>query len=123
MELFDVYPLFDIEPIKGEGSFDESNLTGESNPVYKKNGDFVISGTTSIDADIHFIASKDFKHSTLSNLVTLLESAINKKPKIQQMANKLSEHFSSTILALSFLTFLVWLMLDNSFETSFIRFL
>nr|WP_321266251.1 heavy metal translocating P-type ATPase [uncultured Sulfurimonas sp.] len=111
--------LLDGEIVKGEGSFDESNLTGESNPVYKKTGDFVISGTTSIDADIHFVASKDFKHSTLSNLVTLLESAINKKPKIQQMANRLSEHFSSTILILSFLTFLVWLLMNNSFETSF----
>ncbi|WP_373036896.1 heavy metal translocating P-type ATPase [Sulfurimonas sp.] len=111
--------LLDGEIIKGEGSFDESNLTGESEPIYKKVGDTVISGTTSIDADVHFIASKDFKHSTLSNIVTLLESAINKKPKIQQIANRLSEHFSSAILALSVLTFFVWLVFGNSFELSF----
>ena len=111
--------LLDGEIVKGQGSFDESNLTGESEPIYKKIGDSVISGTTSIDADIYFRATKDFKHSTLSNLVTLLESAINKKPKIQQMANKLSEHFSSVILGFSFLTFVVWFMLDNGFETSF----
>jgi Cu+-exporting ATPase len=111
--------LLDGEIVKGDGSFDESNLTGESEPIYKSIGDSIISGTTSIDADVHFIASKDFKHSTLSNLVTLLESAINKKPKIQQMANKLSEYFSSAILALSFLTFIVWLILGNNFEMSF----
>lgn len=35
------------------------------------------------------------------------------------MANKLSEYFSSTILALSLITFLTWWFLDNSFETSF----
>lgn len=111
--------LLDGEIVKGQGSFDESNLTGESEPIYKKAGDSVISGTTSIDADIYFRATKDFKHSTLSNLVTLLESAINKKPKIQQMANRLSEHFSSVILGFSFLTFMVWVMLGNGFETSF----
>jgi Cu+-exporting ATPase len=111
--------LLDGEIVKGKGSFDESSLTGESDPIYKEIADNIISGTTSIDADIHFRASKDFKHSTLSNLVTLLESAINKKPKIQQMANKLSEHFSSAILAFSFLTFFVWLLLGNSFEISF----
>jgi len=111
--------LLDGEIVKGEGSFDESSLSGENDPVYKKIGDQVISGTTSIDADVQFIASKDFKHSTLSNLVALLESAINKKPKIQQMANRLSEHFSSAILAFSFLTFIVWLFLGNSFELSF----
>lgn len=111
--------LFDGEIIKGSGSFDESNLTGESDPVYKSIGENVVSGTTSIDADIHFKATKDFAHSTLSNLVSLLESAINKKPKIEQIANKLSEHFSTTILALSFLTFLVWWFWPHSFETAF----
>ncbi|QOY55213.1 heavy metal translocating P-type ATPase [Candidatus Sulfurimonas marisnigri] len=111
--------LLDGEIIKGGGSFDESNLTGESEPVYKSVGMSVVSGTTSIDADIHFKATKDFEHSTLSTLVTLLESAINKKPKIQQMANRLSEHFSSAILALSFLTFFVWWLWPHSFETSF----
>ena len=111
--------LLDGEIVNGEGSFDESNLTGESEPIYKSVGDTIISGTTSIDADVHFIASKDFKHSTLSNLVTLLESAINQKPKIQQMANRLSEHFSSAILAFSFLTFFVWWVLGNDFEISF----
>ncbi len=111
--------LLDGEIVMGSGSFDESSLTGESEPVYKSIGMNVISGTTSIDADVHFRATKDFKHSTLSNIVTLLESAINKKPKIQLMANRLSEHFSAVILSLSFITFIVWWIYSNSFETSF----
>ncbi len=110
--------LIDGEILKGEGSFDESNLTGESEPIYKKFGDSVISGTVSIDADIQYKATKDFEHSTLSNLVTLLESAINKKPKIEQLANKLSEHFSTTILILALLTFTAWWMWPHSFEES-----
>jgi len=111
--------LLDGEIIKGDGSFDESTLTGESEPVYKSVGANVVSGTVSIDADIHYRATKDFKHSTLSNIVSLLEAAISKKPKIQQMANRLSEYFSSAILALSFITFLVWWFWPHSFETSF----
>ncbi|MEN8303375.1 MAG: heavy metal translocating P-type ATPase [Campylobacterota bacterium] len=111
--------LLDGEVVKGSGSFDESSLTGESEPMYKTEGDTVISGTTSIDADIHFRAVKDFEHSTLSNLVQLLESAINKKPKIEQIANKLSEHFSTVILLLSFVTFLVWWLWPHDFETAF----
>jgi Cu+-exporting ATPase len=111
--------LLDGEILVGDGYFDESNLTGESEPIYKTVGDKIISGTTSIDADIHFKASKDFEHSTLSSLVSLLESAINKKPKIEQMANKLSEYFSTVILTLSFITFLVWWIWPNSFEVAF----
>ncbi len=111
--------LFDGEVIKGEGNFDESSLTGESEPIYKQEGDKVISGTLSIDADIHMRVLKDFEHSTLAHLTNLLEEALNKKPKIQQIANRLSEYFSATILALSFATFVVWYMLGHSFDTSF----
>ena len=110
--------LLDGLVTKGEGYFDESNLTGESEPIYKSCGDTVISGTVSIDADIQYSASRDFEHSTLSNLVSLLENAINKKPKIEQLANKLSEHFSTTILILAFATFGVWLFMTSSFEES-----
>lgn len=111
--------LFDGKIIKGNGTFDESSLTGESEPIYKTISDSVISGTSSIDADIHYTATKDFEHSTLSNLVSLLETAIIKKPKIEQMANKLSEYFSSVILALSFITFLSWYFFGNNFEIAF----
>ena len=110
--------LFDGTITKGEGSFDESSLTGESEPIYKKENDSVISGTVSIDADIHFSATKDFEHSTLSNLVSLLENAINKKPKIEQLANRLSEHFSTVILLLSIATFFVWWLWPHNFEES-----
>jgi Cu+-exporting ATPase len=110
--------LFDGLISKGEGFFDESSLTGESKPIYKCLGDNIISGTISIDADIHYEASRDFEHSTLSNLVSLLETAINKKPKIEQLANKLSEHFSTVILLLSIATFFVWWYLPHSFEES-----
>ncbi len=110
--------LLDGDIKKGEGYFDESNLTGESEPIFKNIGDKVISGTVSIDADIHYSASRDFEHSTLSNLVSLLENAINKKPKIEQLANRLSEHFSTTILVLAFLTFFAWWFWPHSFEES-----
>ncbi|CAI6152245.1 MAG: putative copper-importing P-type ATPase A [uncultured Sulfurimonas sp.] len=110
--------LLDGEILKGEGSFNESNLTGESEPVYKKAGESVISGTVSIDADIHFRVSRDFKHSTISNLVSLLENAISKKPKIEILANKLSEDFSSVVLVLAILTFFVWWFWPHSLEES-----
>lgn len=105
--------------ISGEGSFDESSLTGESEPIFKREGDHVISGTTSIDALVQYRATKDFEHSTLSNILTMLERSMAKKPKIEQMANRLSEYFSSAILLLSFGTFIVWWLWPHSFETAF----
>lgn len=110
--------LFDGEIIQGEGSFDESSLTGESEPIFKSIGDKVISGTVSIDADVHVKALKDFEHSTLAHLTNLLEEALHKKPHIQQVANKLSEYFSAVILTLSVITFLWWYFSGHSFDTA-----
>ena len=109
----------DGEIIEGMGSFDESSLSGESEPIYKKVGDHVVSGTTSIDAVVNYRATKDFEHSTLANILTMLERSLSKKPRIEQMANRLSEYFSTVILLLAFATFVVWWVWPHSFETAF----
>lgn len=114
----------------GSATFDESSLTGESIPIYKKEGDTLYSGTIILDSTILFEVTKDFKNSTFSSIVTLLEDSLNSKPKIQTLANKLSRGFSLTILTIAFVTFLVWYYLGvdlgfyfkgtNQFERSFI---
>ncbi len=109
----------DGEVAEGSGNFDESSLTGESEPIFKSKGDKIISGTVSIDADIKYVATKDYAHSTMSNIVSLLENAMNNKPHIQQLANKLSEYFSTIILAFSFFTFIAWYLYSSNFEHSF----
>lgn len=109
----------DGEISDGEGSFDESSLTGESDPIYKRVGDSVVSGTTSIDAVVQYRATKDFEHSTLSNILTMLERSMAKKPRIEQLANRLSEYFSEVILLLALATFLVWWLWPHPFATAF----
>jgi P-type Cu+ transporter len=109
----------DGEIVDGEGSFDESSLTGESDPIYKRIGDHVVSGTTSIDAVVRYRATKDFEHSTLSNILTMLERSMAKKPRIEQLANRLSEYFSAAILMLAFGTFFAWWFWPHSFDTAF----
>lgn len=106
----------DGEVISGEGSFDESNLTGEADPIFKRKGDLIISGTTSIDALLHYRAIKDYAHSTLSHLVNLLENAMTQKPRIEQLANRLSQYFSSTILFLAIGTFWGWFFWPHTFD-------
>ena len=116
--------------LNGEGSFDESSLTGESLPVFKKAGDFVYSGTINANSVIQYKVTKDFKNSTFSSIVTLLEDSLNSKPQIQNKANEVSKGFTVSILTLSLLTFIVWYFFGidlgfdyegtNHFEKSFI---
>jgi Cu+-exporting ATPase len=116
--------------ISGESSFDESSISGESLPVYKKIDDVIFSGTLNQDSLIQYKVTKTFKDSTLNSIVTLLEDSLSSKPKIEHKANEISKGFSVAILSLSILTFLVWYFLGidlgfdydgvNHFEKSFI---
>ncbi len=116
--------------ISGESSFDESSISGESIPVYKKIDDVIFSGTLNQDSLIQYRVTKTFKDSTLNSIVTLLEDSLASKPKIEHKANEISKGFSVGILSLSILTFLVWYFLGidlgfdyegvNHFEKSFI---
>ena len=116
--------------ISGAGFFDESSMTGESIPVYKKVSDDIFSGTINVDSLIEYEVTKNFKNSTFSSIVALLEDSLNSKPNIQTKATEISKGFSISILSLALLTFLVWYFLGidlgfdydqtSHFEKSFI---
>jgi Cu+-exporting ATPase len=106
--------------ISGEGSVDESSLSGESKPIYKKVGDDLVSGCLNLDSVIRYRATKAFSNSTLSTIVTLLEDSITKKPKIEKLANEISGYFSVVILLLSIATFIGWYIHGGGFEKALI---
>ncbi len=106
--------------ISGEGTFDESSLTGESKPIYKKRSDELISGTICNDSLIRYRATKDFASSTLFTIISLIEDSISKKPHIEKIANQISGYFSNVILAISILTFIGWYIYSGDFERSLI---
>jgi Cu+-exporting ATPase len=104
----------------GEGSFDTSSLSGESAPKLIKTGEKILSGYVCLDTVIRYKAINDINSSVLSKITSLLEDSMNKKPKIQRIANIISGYFSSAILLLSVGTFVFWYLGENSFEHSLI---
>jgi len=104
----------------GEASFDESSLTGENEPIYKKLGNEILSGSICLDSVIHYKANRDASHSLLTSIVSLLEESITKKPHIEQLANTISGYFSTIILLIALLTFAGWQYWDGNFETALI---
>ena len=112
--------VLDGEIVSGSGSFDNSSLTGESEPIYKEEGSEVLSGTILLDAVIRLRVGRVFEDSMISKIVTLLEDAMNKKPHIEKLANEISGYFSVTILGSAFITFLAWFFLGFGFEKSLI---
>jgi Cu+-exporting ATPase len=104
----------------GEGAFDESSLTGESRPIYKRKDDQLTSGTISLDSVVRYSATKVYGDSMLSTIVSLLENSLSKKPKIEKLANEISGYFSTAILVIAFLTFIGWYLWKGDFEQALI---
>ncbi|MDR2099939.1 MAG: cadmium-translocating P-type ATPase [Campylobacteraceae bacterium] len=94
--------------VNGEGSFDESSISGESIPVLKIKGSKIISGTICLESVILYRAETKAKDSTVNKIAALLEDAMNKKPHIEQLANQISRKFSTTILSIAFVTLFTW---------------
>lgn len=111
--------IFDSTIQSGDASIDTSSITGESIPETAGEGDAVISGSINLDGSLLLRVDKDYQSSTLYSIITLIEDAINKKPKIEQLANRVSEYFSMTILTIAVLAFIGWYFVSgSSFETS-----
>ncbi len=106
--------------ISGEASFDESSLTGENEPVFKKTGDEILSGSICLDSVVRYQATADASSSLLTSIVSLLEESITKKPRLEQLANTVSGYFSTIILLIALLTFAGWYFYSDSFEQALI---
>lgn len=96
---------------QGEGSLDQSSLTGESKPVEKHRGDEVMSGTINLSRSFLYTASKVGKDTALSQIVDMVSKASTSKAKIAKKVDAISYRFVPVVLLLSLLCFVVWISL------------
>ncbi|GAA9682134.1 copper-translocating P-type ATPase CopA [Helicobacter pylori] len=101
----------DGEIIEGEGELDESMLSGEALPVYKKVGDKVFSGTFNSHTSFLMKATQNNKDSTLSQIIEMIHNAQSSKAEISRLADKVSSVFVPSVIAIAILAFVVWLII------------
>lgn len=94
--------------VKGESNIDESMISGEPLPVFKKEGSKVFAGTINGERAIEYKATKVGQDTFLSQIVKFVEDAQNSKPAIQKYADKISSYFTPVVLVFSIITFVVW---------------
>jgi Cu+-exporting ATPase len=92
----------------GEGSIDESMITGEPIPVDKKVGDSVSSGTINGNKSFVMIAEKIGSETLLSQIIQMVNDASRSKAPIQKLADSIAKYFVPIVVAISIITFLVW---------------
>ena len=106
--------------VEGSSSIDESMLTGESMPVEKKAGDYVIGATINKYGTFKFEAAKVGKETVLSQIIKLVEDAQGSKAPIQKIADRVSGIFVPIVAGIAVFSFLVWFLVLGNFSQGII---
>lgn len=104
--------------IDGYGYLEESALTGEPLPKYKKVGDLVIGGSINQNGFFLFQVSSVGKDTTLAKIINLVEQASSSKARLALLADKVSSIFVPIVIGLSILTFGIWYLVSHDIELS-----
>lgn len=105
--------------IEGSGSLDQSNVTGESIPVFKEISDSVISSSILNNGYIVIEAQKIGEDTTINTIIKLVEEAANSKAPISKLADKISGVFVPIVLGISLISFIFFMAFGYGFEFSF----
>lgn len=104
--------------IKGEIAVDESQLTGESIPVDKKEGERVTGASLIASGYAEMRVEKTGEDTALSRIIALVDEATASKAPIAKMADKVSAVFVPAVIIISLISLVSWLLSGSSLEFS-----
>jgi Cu+-exporting ATPase len=108
----------DGEIISGSSSVDESMLTGESIPVEKEAGSFVVGASLNKNGSFTFRATRVGADTTLAQIIKLVEDAQGSKAPIAKLADVVSGYFVPIIFVIAVLSAAAWFISGQSLEFS-----
>ena len=94
--------------IEGNAHVDESLLTGESIPVFKKEGDKVIAGSISLDGVIKVRVERTGEASYLSQVMRIVKEAQESKTRLQNLADRVAFYLTIIAILVGLGTFFIW---------------
>ena len=94
--------------LEGSSAVDESMVTGEPIPVAKHPGETVIGATVNTTGSFVMEAERVGAETLLSQIVQMVAEAQRSRAPIQKLADRVSAYFVPAVVAIAFLTFIVW---------------
>lgn len=98
----------DGQLIEGEGSVDESAITGEPVPVSKTVGDSVTGATVSTGGWFKMRATAVGDDTTLAGIIRLVDEATSSKAPIERLADSIAGIFVPVVIGIALVTFAAW---------------
>lgn len=89
--------------VEGSSQIDTSSLTGESAPISVKENSPVLSGTINKTSPLSIKVTKEFKESTVSKILELIENASSKKTKSENFITKFAKVYTPVVVGLALL--------------------
>jgi heavy metal translocating P-type ATPase len=105
--------------VDGSCSVDESALSGESIPVEKNEGDLLQTACVLTNGYVKIKAERVGEDTALLRIIRLLEDAAASKAPIARIADKVSAIFVPTVIAISVLTALIWMLVTKNINMAF----
>lgn len=105
--------------VEGSCSVDESALSGESIPVEKNEGDLLQTACVLTNGYVKIKAERVGEDTALLRIIRLLEDAAASKAPIARIADKVSAIFVPTVIAISVLTALIWMLVTKNINMAF----
>ncbi len=109
----DRFPV-DGEVIAGESWVDESMLTGEPLPRFKKPGSNVTGGTVNSDGVLEVRAARVGSETTLARIIRTVHDSMAGKPPVQNLADRVVKWFIPAVLAIAVISFVTWYFIFGS---------
>lgn len=95
----------------GNGSVDESSVTGESIPVDKSVGAKVIGGTVNLSGYFKMRAEQVGDDTAIAKIIALVEDASASKAPIAKLADKVSGVFVPIVMSIAVITAIIWYLM------------
>jgi P-type Cu2+ transporter len=103
---------------EGQASLDKSFLTGESVPVFVKEGDPIHAGTIALDAPLLIRIEKAGRQTLLAEIVDVMENAQQNRSHFMQISDRVSRWYAPVVHIVALLAFTGWLLKGASFMTA-----
>ncbi|UCF65383.1 MAG: copper-translocating P-type ATPase [bacterium] len=100
----------DGKVVDGNTSVNEAMITGESQPVYKKEGNKVIGGSINGEGSLIVEVEKTGKDSFISQVIDLVRQAQKSKSKTQDLANRAAFWLTMIAISAGAITMFIWLV-------------